>query len=64
MQELKKKLEESNIKDKNEALKMINELNELNNKYLEKTRIIEQELNEKRQELSKKKKKKKKRIIK
>ena len=27
MQELKKELEESNIKDKNEALKKINELN-------------------------------------
>ena len=53
MQELKKELEESNIKDKNEALKKINELN---SKYIEEKRIIEQELNEKRQELSKKKK--------
>ena len=56
MQELKKELEESNIKDKNEALKKINELNELNNKYIKEKLIIEQELNEKRQELSKKKK--------
>ena len=53
MQELKKELEECNIKDKNEALKKINELN---NKYIEEKQIIEQELNEKRQELSKKKK--------
>ena len=52
MQELKKELEECNIKDKNEALKKINELN---NKYIEEKQIIEQELNEKRQELSKKK---------
>ena len=45
MQELKKELEECNIKDKNEALKKINELN---NKYIEEKQIIEQELNEKR----------------
>ena len=55
MKEFKKELEESNINDKNEALKKINELDKLNNKYIEEKRIIEQELNEKRQELSKKK---------
>ena len=53
IQELKKELEESNIKDKNKALKKINELN---NKYVEEKQIIEQELNKKEQELKKKNK--------
>ena len=56
MQELKKELEESNIKDKNETLKKINDINKLHNEYIEEKRIIGQELNKKRQELSKKKK--------
>ena len=44
---MEKELEESNIKDKNRVLRKINELNKLNDKYIEEKQIIEQELNEK-----------------
>ena len=49
IQKLKKELEESDIKDKNKVLKKINELNKLNDKYIEEKQIIEQELNKKEQ---------------
>ena len=48
IQKLKKELEESDIKDKNKVLRKINELNRLNDKYIEEKQIIEQELNKKR----------------
>ena len=47
IQKIEKELEESNIKDKNKVLKKINELNKLNDKYIEEKQIIEQELNKK-----------------
>ena len=54
IQKIEKELEESNIKDKNKVLRKINELNKLNDKYIEEKQIIEQELNVKKQELKKK----------
>ena len=47
IQKIKKELRESNIKDKNKVLRKINELNKLNDKYIEEKQIIEQELNKK-----------------
>ena len=47
IKELKTELEKSDIKDKNEVLKKINELNELNNKHVEEKQIMEQEVNKK-----------------
>ena len=35
IQKIEKELEESNIKDKNKVLRKINELNKLNDKYIE-----------------------------
>ena len=43
IEELKKELEESNIKDKNKVIKKINQLHE----YIKEKQIIEQELNKK-----------------
>ena len=50
IQKIEKELEESNIKDKNKVLRKINELNKLNDKYIEEKQIIKQELNRKEQE--------------